>query len=55
MIDVGESAMLADAHGPDTRVVTTEGLGHNRILTADVVLDEVASFLDVRSESPVLV
>ena len=55
MIDVKESALLADSHGPDTRVVTTEGLGHNRILSADVVLDEVASFLDVRSGAPVLV
>ena len=47
MIDVRESTLLTDAHGPNTRVVTTEGLGHNRILSADTVLDEIASFLDV--------
>ncbi len=40
-----ESEVLARAHGSATRVLATEGLGHSRILRADLVLEAVADFL----------
>lgn len=50
MVPVADAAVLADAHGPLTRVVTTEGLGHHRILSANRVLDDVSAFLGATSE-----
>ncbi|GAA3730593.1 alpha/beta hydrolase [Leifsonia bigeumensis] len=50
MVPVVDATLLADAHGPLTRVVVTEGLGHYRILGADAVLDDVSSFLGAPSE-----
>ena len=44
MVPFGELARLAAAH-PDSRVVTTQGFGHNRVLDADPVLDAVIGFL----------
>lgn len=52
MIAVQDSAAIAAAHGPDSRLVMTEGFGHNRILSADLVLDEIASFLHTRVGAP---
>lgn len=52
MIPFADSASLAEAHGPLTRMIATEGFGHSRILGADSVLDEVADFLDVRAAVP---
>ncbi|HEU4849863.1 MAG TPA: alpha/beta hydrolase [Terrimesophilobacter sp.] len=49
-VPVVDAALLADAHGPLTRVVVTEGLGHHRTLGADAVLDDVSSFLGAPSE-----
>lgn len=40
-----ESERLAEVNGPAARLVATDGLGHNRILRADVTLDEVTAFL----------
>jgi pimeloyl-ACP methyl ester carboxylesterase len=48
MVSVDDAAALADAHGPDTKTVLTDGLGHYKILSADSVLDEVSAFLDAR-------
>lgn len=60
MVGFADAAELADAHGPDTRTLATDGLGHYKILSADVVLDEILEFLDtrvqqVRSREPLLV
>lgn len=44
VVPFGELGRLAAAH-PSARVVTTTGLGHNRVLTADPVLDAVVDFL----------
>lgn len=40
-----QSERLAEANAPHARLVATDGLGHNRILRADVTLDEVTAFL----------
>ncbi|GAA1799032.1 alpha/beta hydrolase family protein [Agromyces neolithicus] len=40
-----QSERLADVNAPSARLVATDGLGHNRILRADVTLDEVTAFL----------
>ncbi len=40
-----QSERLAEVNGPAARLVATDGLGHNRILRADVTLDEVTAFL----------
>ena len=50
MVPAVDATLLADAHGPLTRFVMTEGLGHYRILGADAVLDDVSSFLGTPSE-----
>ena len=40
-----QSERLAEVNAPAARLVATDGLGHNRILRADVTLDEVTAFL----------
>lgn len=45
MVPFAESERIASAH-PGAEVLVTSGLGHNRILGADVVLDAVLEFLD---------
>ncbi|MBB5633054.1 pimeloyl-ACP methyl ester carboxylesterase [Cryobacterium mesophilum] len=49
VVPFADASLLADTHGPLTRSVVTEGLGHYRILSADAVLDEVSSFLGTPS------
>lgn len=44
VVPFGELDRLATAH-PTARLVATQGFGHNRILTADAVLDAVVDFL----------
>ena len=38
-----DSLRLHAAHGPRSRLLLTEGLGHNRVLAADPVLDAVVA------------
>jgi pimeloyl-ACP methyl ester carboxylesterase len=44
-VPFSQSERLAEVNGPAARLVATDGLGHNRILRADVTLDEVTAFL----------
>lgn len=44
VVPFGELARIAAVH-PDARVVVTRGYGHNRVLTADPVLDAVVAFV----------
>lgn len=44
VVPFGELARIAAVH-PDARVVVTRGFGHNRLLTADPVLDAVVAFV----------
>lgn len=44
VVPFGESARIATAN-PGARLLATTGLGHNRILAADVVLDAVVDFV----------
>jgi len=46
MVGFSEAGALAHAHGGVNRMLATEGLGHSRILAADLVLDEILAFLD---------
>ncbi|MGN8553805.1 UNVERIFIED_CONTAM: alpha/beta hydrolase [Microbacterium sp. SLM126] len=51
VVPVGELGRIVAAH-PTARVVNTTGFGHNRVLTADPVLDAVVEFLAQRSAVP---
>lgn len=51
VVPIGELDRLASAH-PTARVVVTKGFGHNRVLTADPVLDAVVDFLAQPSAVP---
>ncbi|MGL4254834.1 MAG: alpha/beta hydrolase [Microbacterium sp.] len=44
VVPFGELARLRDAH-PHASMLATQGFGHNRVLTADPVLDAVVDFL----------
>ncbi|MNY81734.1 hypothetical protein D3C86_2234480 [compost metagenome] len=44
MVPFTEAGRIAAAH-PGSRLLATTGLGHNRILTADAVLDAVLEHL----------
>lgn len=44
VVPFGELARLGAAY-PSAQIVTTSGLGHNRVLAADAVLDAVVDFL----------
>jgi len=46
MIPFGDAELLALAHPGKNRILATDGLGHSRILAADIVLDAVLDFLD---------
>jgi pimeloyl-ACP methyl ester carboxylesterase len=46
LVPYGDAELLAHAHPGSNRILTTEGLGHSRILAADAVLDAVLEFLD---------
>jgi pimeloyl-ACP methyl ester carboxylesterase len=46
MIDVSEAHALAAAHPRSARLVLTSGLGHNRPLRDDAVLDGIVAFID---------
>jgi hypothetical protein len=39
-----DSLRLHEAHGERSRLLQTSGLGHNRILVADPVLDALVAF-----------
>ncbi|GAA2032913.1 hypothetical protein GCM10009819_16210 [Agromyces tropicus] len=43
-VAVGEGIRLHEAHGDRSRLVLTEGAGHNRVLGADATLDAVTAF-----------
>jgi len=45
-VDVGQAELIAEAHTGPVGVVLTEGLGHNRILSDEAVLDEITRFVD---------
>lgn len=45
VVPVNEVRRLADAH-PHARVLLTGGFGHNRVLSADPVLDAILEFVD---------
>ena len=51
MVPFGEARRIAAAH-PGATVLPTSGLGHNRILSADLVLDAVLGFVDSRTARP---
>jgi pimeloyl-ACP methyl ester carboxylesterase len=51
VVPFGELDRLAAAH-PAARLVATKGFGHNRVLTADPVLDAVVEFLAEPSAVP---
>ncbi|MCW4385626.1 alpha/beta hydrolase [Salinibacterium sp. SYSU T00001] len=46
VIEVEQSEQLHAAHGERSTLLLTEGLGHRRILSADVTLDAVLSFVE---------
>lgn len=50
-VPFGESVRIAAAN-PAARVMPTTGLGHNRILAADAVLDAVVEFVTTDASSP---
>ena len=52
-VDVGQAELIAEAHTGPVGVVLTEGLGHNRILSDEAVLDEIARFLNAPQEAAV--
>ncbi|SIO04605.1 alpha/beta hydrolase [Agromyces cerinus] len=45
-IAASESMRLHAAHGENSRLLLTSGLGHGRVLAADQTLDAVSSFVD---------
>lgn len=45
LVPFSEADVLMRAHGGNSRMVATQGLGHSRILSDDGVLDAVAEFL----------
>ncbi|MBG6058235.1 pimeloyl-ACP methyl ester carboxylesterase [Cryobacterium sp. MP_M5] len=45
VVDIEQSEQLHAAHGERSHLVVTEGLGHRRILSADVTLDAVLEFI----------
>ncbi len=46
LVPYADAELLAHAHPGKNQTLTTEGLGHSRILAADAVLDAVLAFLD---------
>ncbi|MEO8261521.1 MAG: alpha/beta hydrolase [Pseudolysinimonas sp.] len=48
VIDVAQARALVAAHPLSTQLVLTSGLGHNRPLRDDEVLDRIAAFVDQR-------
>ncbi|WP_166790771.1 alpha/beta hydrolase family protein [Cryobacterium mannosilyticum] len=45
VVDIEQSEQLHAAHGERSHLVATEGLGHRRILSADLTLDAVLEFI----------
>ncbi|WP_353827041.1 alpha/beta hydrolase family protein [Agromyces sp. SYSU T0242] len=43
-VPVGEGIRLHEAHGARSRLLLTEGAGHNRVLGADAALDAITAF-----------
>ncbi|EAR24618.1 hydrolase, putative [marine actinobacterium PHSC20C1] len=54
VVSIQQSRLVADAHAPASRLVATRGLGHNRILNSDRLLDEVLDFVRVGPTAEVL-
>ena len=49
-VGVTQTELIAEAHTGPVRVVLTEGLGHNRILSDSEVIATVVGFADVPAE-----
>lgn len=45
-VDMAQAELIAEAHTGPVRVVLTDGLGHNRILSDPVVLATIGDFVD---------
>ncbi|MEO8528824.1 MAG: alpha/beta fold hydrolase [Pseudolysinimonas sp.] len=45
MVDASQAGLIAEAHNGPTRVILTDGLGHNGVLRDANVLDDIRGFL----------